>query len=165
MKMPVIVNVHPTVYDELKERNIKPWFLDPGFNDKLKLKDCIKELYNDASLRRKMGRKGYNYVKEWHDPPICGERFLSIISLYLLGEGLQEEVEAVGDEEALPPEPPMHQVGEVGDGDPQRARRIPRRHDPRRAIESRRPQERRHGLSLDKRETPDHSREGDLDAD
>ncbi len=86
MKMPVIVNVHPTVYDELKERGIEPWFLDPGFNDKPKLKDCIKELYNDASLRRKMGWKGYNYVKEWHDLPICGERFLSIINPYLTGD-------------------------------------------------------------------------------
>ncbi len=81
MNMPVIVNVHPIVYDELKERSIEPWFIDPGFNDKTKLKGCVKELYNDASLRRKMGWKGYKYVKEWHDLPICGERFLSIINL------------------------------------------------------------------------------------
>ena len=84
MKMPVIVNVHATVYDELRERGIKPWFLDPGFSDKPKLKDCIKELYNDASLRGKMGRKGYTYVKKWHDLPVCGERFLSIINLHII---------------------------------------------------------------------------------
>jgi hypothetical protein len=79
MKMPVVANVHPTVYDELKERGIEPWFLDPGFEDGARLKDCIKELYNDPSLRREMGRKGYKYVKEWHDLSVCGRRFLSII--------------------------------------------------------------------------------------
>lgn len=87
MKMPVIVNVHPTVYDELRERGIEPWFLDPGFNDKSKLKGYIKELYNDASLRRKIGRNGYTYVKEWHDLPVCGERFLSIINPPTLRRG------------------------------------------------------------------------------
>lgn len=81
MKMPVIANAHPKVYDELRERNIEPWFVDPGFNDKQRLKDCIKELYNDPSLRKKMGQKGYEYVKAWHDLRVCGERFLSIINV------------------------------------------------------------------------------------
>ena len=59
LKMPVVVNVHPTVYNELEERRIDPWFIDPGFGDNARLKDSIKELYNDPSLRRKMGTKGY----------------------------------------------------------------------------------------------------------
>jgi len=80
MKMPVVVNVNPAVYDELKERGIDPWFIDPGHEDKARLKGCIKELYNDASLRKEMGWKGYRYVKKWHDLSVGGERFLSIIN-------------------------------------------------------------------------------------
>lgn len=83
MKIPVVVNVHPTVYDELKERGIQPWFVDPGFNDRPKLKECIKELYSDPSFRKKVGTKGYRYVKEWHDLPVTGRRFLSTIGIPL----------------------------------------------------------------------------------
>jgi hypothetical protein len=79
MKMPVVVNVHPTVYDELKERGIEPWFVDPGFNDRARLKDCIKELYGDASMRREVGTRGYKYVRKWHDLLACGRRFMSIV--------------------------------------------------------------------------------------
>ncbi len=83
MKIPVVVNVHPTVYDELKKRGIEPWFVDPGFNDKSKLKECIKELYSDVSLRKEVGMKGYRYVKEWHDLSVSGMRFLSIVGIPL----------------------------------------------------------------------------------
>ncbi len=83
MKMPVVVNVHPTVYNELRERGIEPWFVDPGFNDRPKLKECIKELYSDPSFRKEVGIKGYRYVKEWHDLPVAGRRFLSTIGIPL----------------------------------------------------------------------------------
>jgi glycosyltransferase involved in cell wall biosynthesis len=83
MKMPVVVNVHPTVYNELEERRIEPWFVDPGFNDTSKLKECVKELYADASFRKEVGMKGYRYVKEWHDLPVSGRRFLSIVGVPL----------------------------------------------------------------------------------
>lgn len=81
MKMPVVANVHPTVYDELKDRRIEPWFIDPGFNEKARLKDYIKELYSDTSLRKKMGMKGYKYVRKWHDLTVCARRFLSMIDV------------------------------------------------------------------------------------
>lgn len=79
MKMPVVVNVHPVVYDELRDRGIEPWFMDPGFNDRARLKECVKELYGDASLRREVGARGYRYVREWHDLPVCGRRFISMM--------------------------------------------------------------------------------------
>jgi hypothetical protein len=81
MKMPVVVNVHPTVYDELKSRGIEPWFVDPGLDDRARLKDCVKELYGDASMRREVGVRGYKYVRKWHDLPVCGRRFMSIFGL------------------------------------------------------------------------------------
>lgn len=79
LRMPVIANVHPSVYEELKERGIEPWFIDPGFGDKAKLKDLVKELHNDASFRKRMGGKAYRYVKRWHDLPVSARRFLSLI--------------------------------------------------------------------------------------
>jgi glycosyltransferase involved in cell wall biosynthesis len=81
MKMPVVANVHPTVYDELKNRGIEPWFIDPGFNEKERLKNCIKELYSDASFRKEVGMKGYRYVREWHDLVVCARRFLSMVDV------------------------------------------------------------------------------------
>lgn len=83
MKMPVVANVHSTVYDELKERGIEPWFVDPGFNDTSRLKQCIKELYSDVSFRKEVGMKGYRYVKEWHDLSVSGKRFLSVFGIPL----------------------------------------------------------------------------------
>lgn len=96
MKMPVVANVHPTVYDELKERGIEPWFVDPGFNDRSRLKECIKELYSDASLRKEVGMKGYRYVKEWHDLPVSGRRFLSLSETPAGYRGRQDVVERAG---------------------------------------------------------------------
>jgi glycosyltransferase involved in cell wall biosynthesis len=99
LKMPVMANVHSTVYDELKDRGIEPWFIDPGLNDKARLKDCIKELYSDASLRREAGSKGYRYVKEWHDLAVCGGRFLSLIGVRML----QAEASSAGKRPSRPP--------------------------------------------------------------
>jgi hypothetical protein len=83
MKMPVVANVHPIVYDELRMRGIEPWFVDPGFNDASRLKECVKELYSDVSFRKEVGMRGYRYVKEWHDLLVSGRRFLSIVNMPL----------------------------------------------------------------------------------
>jgi hypothetical protein len=101
MKMPVVVNVHPTVYDELRERGIEPWFVDPGLRDRNMLKGCIKELYADASMRRKVGAKGYKYVKEWHDLQASARRFVSIV-----GCGLTEARARLTASERLTRPPP-----------------------------------------------------------
>ncbi len=79
LKMPVIANAHPSVYEELTERGIQPWFIDPGFGDKARLKDCVKELHNDASFRKRIGGEAYRYVKRWHDLPVSARGFLSLI--------------------------------------------------------------------------------------